>query len=369
MTDPHAISKAPLATGGVLGVFAHPDDETLGAGGLLASAAAAGVPVDVVTATRGEAGEVIPPDLAHLTQDPQALAHTREHEIARAVAALGVKAHRFLDTEPGLAGQRPARFTDSGMAWIRPGLAGPAETAGPDAFTKVPVDVAARLLAAMIRRVRPQVVLTEEPDGGYGHPDHVQVHRVTMRAVELAAMDTPTEAEDDPLEGLAPWFVPVVGWIVEPADRYRAALRWLEAMVEHDPQFGHRGDVLGTTSPEHELPSLAVPPEHVDLTIDVKPVLPAVVEALRAHRTQVQAVTVLDRARPENRGLPVCGWHAVSNGVLLPLLGTASLRLAPDRNLVAELTDPRTVDGLTRDRLAGTEGVDRLAAYLGGTLS
>src|SRR5690606_41323782 len=66
MSDPHALSHAPLATGGVLGVFAHPDDETLGAGTVLATAAAAGVPTTVVTATRGERGEVIPPELAHL---------------------------------------------------------------------------------------------------------------------------------------------------------------------------------------------------------------------------------------------------------------------------------------------------------------
>ncbi|GAA4421772.1 hypothetical protein GCM10023169_15100 [Georgenia halophila] len=369
MTDPHAISRAPLATSGLLGVFAHPDDETLGAGGLLAAAAAAGVAVDVVTATRGERGEVIPPELAHLAGDPQSLAHEREHEVARALEALGVSAHRFLDTEPGLAARRPARFTDSGMAWVRPGVAGPGSESQGDAFTAVPVDVAARLLAAIIRRARPQVIVTEEPDGGYGHPDHVHVHQVTMRAVELAADARPVEDDDDPLTDLAPWFVPVVGWIVEPEDRYRAALRWLETMVDHDPQFGARGDVLGTASPDRELPSLVAPDHLVDLTIDVKPVMAPVLAALRAHRTQVQSVRTLDRSRPENRGLPVCGWLAVSNGVLLPWLGTASLRLAPGRDLVIELTDPRTVDGLTRDRLAGTQGIDRLAAFLGGSIA
>ncbi|PFG38756.1 N-acetyl-1-D-myo-inositol-2-amino-2-deoxy-alpha-D-glucopyranoside deacetylase [Georgenia soli] len=369
MTDLHAISRAPMVTGGVLGVFAHPDDETLGAGGLLASAASAGVGVGVVTATRGELGEVLPPDIATLADDRPALAHEREHELSRALAALGVRAHRFLDTEPGLAERRPPRFTDSGMGWVRPGLAGPGTEAGPDALVAVPVEVAARLLAAVVRRARPQVVLTEEPHGSYGHPDHIQVHQITMRAVELAADAAPRDEADDPLTGTEPWDVPVVGWIVEPEDRFRAALRWLETMVDRRPQFGVRGDALGTISPDRELPSLVVPPDQVDLTIDVKAVLPAVITAMKAHRSQVQAVHLLDLTLQENRGLPVCGWFAVSNGLLQPLLGTASLRLAPGRDRVDELSDPRTVDGLTRDRLAGTRGTDRLAAFLGGTVA
>ncbi|WP_418605748.1 PIG-L family deacetylase [Georgenia sp. SUBG003] len=233
----------------------------------------------------------------------------------------------------------------------------------------VPVEVTARLLAAVVRRARPQVVVTEEPHGSYGHPDHVQVHQITMRAVDLAADAAPRTEADDPLAGTEPWDVPVVGWVVEPADRFRAALHWLETMVDHQPQFGVRRDALGTMSPDHELPSLVVPPEQVDLTIDVKPVLPAVISAMKAHRTQVQAVHLLDLTQQENRGLPVCGWFAVSNGILQPLLGTASLRLAPGRDRVDELSDPRTVDGLTRDRLDGTRGVDRLAAFLGGTVA
>ncbi len=366
MSDPHALSHAPLATGGVLGVFAHPDDETLGAGTVLATAAAAGVPTTVVTATRGERGEVIPPELAHLATDPQSLAHEREHEIGRALRALGLTAHRFLDTQPGLEARRPTRFTDSGMAWIRPGLAGPGEEAGPDAFSGVAVEVAARLLAALLRQCRPQVVLTDEPGGGYGHPDHVHVHHVTMRAVELAADAPPVEDEDDPLDGLDPWFVPVLAWPVNAEERYRAALHWLEEMVEHDPQFGLRGDVLGASPADGDVPSRVVPLESVDLTLDIKPVLPVLAEALHAHRTQIQATRLLDRSRPEQRGLPLVGWFALSNGMLQPILGTAGLRLAPGRDLVSELTDPRTVDGLTRDRLAGTHGLDRLAAYLGG---
>lgn len=363
MSDPHAISRAELVTGGVVGVFAHPDDETLGAGGLLASAARSGAGAAVVTATRGELGEVIPREQAYLEEDRPALAHTREHELSRALQALGVTAHRFLDTVPGLSDRRPRRFSDSGMAWARPGLAGAGPDAGPDAFISVPVEVAARLLAAPLRRARPQVVLTEEPHGSYGHPDHIHIHQATMRAVELAAEADPVE--DDPLAGLEPWDVPVVAWIVEPEDRFRDALRWLETRLAGHPQFGTRGDVLGTIPSASQMPTLVVPPSQVDLTVSILPVLDAVGAAMRAHRTQVQGVHTLDLTQPENRDQAVAGWFAVSNGLLQPLLPTASVRLAPGYDRVEDLHDVRTVDGLTRDRLAAGTGVDRLATFLG----
>ena len=108
----------------LLAVFAHPDDETIGAGGLLALAVAAGVDVSVVTCTRGEQGEVIPPELGHLTADPDRLARRREQELSAALAELGVHRLLLLDQVPGLDGARPARFRDSGMRWVRPGIAG-----------------------------------------------------------------------------------------------------------------------------------------------------------------------------------------------------------------------------------------------------
>ncbi|MPV36931.1 PIG-L family deacetylase [Georgenia subflava] len=369
MTDLHAISQAPLPTGGLLGVFAHPDDETLGAGGLLAAAARAGVGVAVVTGNRGELGEVIPAELAHLEDDRPSLAHHREHELARALTALGVRSHRFLDAVPGLAERRARHFTDSGMVWLRHGLAGPGTDAGADAFSAVPVEVAARLLAVLLREARPQMVVTEEPHGGYGHPDHVHAHQVTMRAVELAADASPVDDDDDPLTGLEPWDVPVVGWVVESEERYRAALHWLETRLEHHPQFGTRGDVLATIPATSEMPSMVVPADQVDLTVDITAVLPAVAAAMRAHRSQVQGIHLLDLTQPENRGQAVCGWFAVSNGLLLPILGTASLRLAPGHDRVDELTHLRTIDGLTRDRLTGWTGRDRLAAFVGGTVT
>ncbi|MHB1063052.1 MAG: PIG-L family deacetylase [Georgenia sp.] len=384
-----AAHTAVTERSGLLGVFAHPDDETLGAGGLLASAARAGVAVTVVTATRGELGEVIPPDLAHLRGDPEGVVHERERELARACAVLGVTSRLFLDQLPGLAALRPARFTDSGMVWLRPGEAGPVADAGPDAFSRVGVDVAARLLAGLLRRTRPQVVLTEEPGGGYGHPDHVHTHQVVMCAVELAAGAPPVTEPDDPLAGLEPWSVPVVAWTVESEIRFRAALHWLEESAARDPKFGRRGDALATLPPGSALPSLVFPAAGVSVTVDTTASLDAVAAAMRAHRTQLQDVHVLDRAPAEHRQAPACGWYGVSNGLLLPIMGTASLHVVPGRDHFDELAaepirtgylDPVPLSerfglagsiglaGLTvKDRLAGQSGPARLAAFLGTT--
>src|SRR5699024_8821464 len=115
-----------------------------------------------------------------------------------------------------------------------------------DAFTAVDVEVAAQLLAVVIRHVRPTTVLTEEPGGGYGHPDHVHAHRVTMRAVELAAGTQPTtDRTPDPLAGLSPWQVPAVLWVAQEESHLRAALAELgDTMSHHAPRHGADGTVL-----------------------------------------------------------------------------------------------------------------------------
>ncbi|GAA4723698.1 PIG-L family deacetylase [Promicromonospora umidemergens] len=197
------------AFGGLLAVHAHPDDETLATGGLLATFAAAGRPVCVVTCTRGERGEVIAlpgttsEGLAGLEGDRPALGAYRETELAGALTRLagGVAdavEHAFLDTLPlsdpqvsmvthtsGTSGE--VRYEDSGMAWVAPGVAGPAPDSPPTAFARVPLDESAGRLAGLVRARRPVVVATYEPGGGYGHPDHVRAHQVTVRALELAA--------------------------------------------------------------------------------------------------------------------------------------------------------------------------------------
>ena len=153
-------------------VHAHPDDESINNGATMALYAAAGAQVTLVTCTLGEEGEVIPPDLAHLAPDrDDRLGPHRIGELAAAMKELGVTDHRFL----GGAG----RFRDSGMMGVE-------QNHRPGAFWNTDVDEAALHLVEIIRSVRPQVLVTYDPEGGYGHPDHIQAHRVAMRAAELA---------------------------------------------------------------------------------------------------------------------------------------------------------------------------------------
>ncbi|MFJ9801900.1 N-acetyl-1-D-myo-inositol-2-amino-2-deoxy-alpha-D-glucopyranoside deacetylase [Streptomyces wuyuanensis] len=154
-------------------VHAHPDDESINNGATMARYAAEGALVTLVTCTLGEEGEVIPPGLAHLAADEDdTLGAHRTGELAAAMKELGVRDHRFL----GGAG----RFRDSGMMGVP-------QNRRPGAFWNTPVDEAAPYLVEVIRSVRPQVLITYDPQGGYGHPDHIQAHRVAMRAAELAA--------------------------------------------------------------------------------------------------------------------------------------------------------------------------------------
>jgi N-acetyl-1-D-myo-inositol-2-amino-2-deoxy-alpha-D-glucopyranoside deacetylase len=153
-------------------VHAHPDDESIGTGATMAKYASEGAQVTLVTCTLGELGEVIPPELAHLAWDAGGgLGQHRIGELAAACAALGVTDHRFL----GGAG----RWRDSGMM-------GTASNDWPGCFWQADVDEAARALLAVITDVKPQVLVTYDASGFYGHPDHIQAHRVAWRAFELA---------------------------------------------------------------------------------------------------------------------------------------------------------------------------------------
>jgi len=158
-------------------VHAHPDDESIYTGATMAAYAAAGAQVTLVTCTLGELGEVIPPSLAHLADgDGARLGEYRIGELAAACAALGVTDHRFLGG--------PGRWRDSGMM-------GTEGNDDPRCFWRADVDQAARALLDVFAEVRPQVVVTYDADGAYGHPDHIQAHRVAWRACELAGPDLP----------------------------------------------------------------------------------------------------------------------------------------------------------------------------------
>ncbi len=153
-------------------VHAHPDDESIGTGATMAKYAAEGAGVTLVTCTLGELGEIIPPELADLAWDKQnKLGEYRIGELDAACAALGVTDHRFLGG--------PGRWHDSGMM-------GTPSNDWDGVFWKADVDEAARVLLEIIREVRPQVLVTYDSNGFYGHPDHIQAHRVAWRAFELA---------------------------------------------------------------------------------------------------------------------------------------------------------------------------------------
>ncbi|MEU5045231.1 N-acetyl-1-D-myo-inositol-2-amino-2-deoxy-alpha-D-glucopyranoside deacetylase [Streptomyces griseorubiginosus] len=151
-------------------VHAHPDDESINNGATMARYAAEGARVTLVTCTLGELGEVIPPGLRHLAG--AALGEHRWGELTAAMGELGVADFRLL----GGAG----RYQDSGMMGLP-------DNDDPACFWQADVDTAAAHLVEVILEVRPQVLVTYDEYGGYGHPDHIQAHRVAMRAVELAA--------------------------------------------------------------------------------------------------------------------------------------------------------------------------------------
>ncbi|CAI9403973.1 glycosyltransferase [Aestuariimicrobium sp. T2.26MG-19.2B] len=168
-------------------VHAHPDDETIATGALIAHLRERGVEVRVLTATRGERGEIVPGTFD--VSDADALHHAdaldaeRERELARALATLGVERAEFLGQGSArVAGLQERGYSDSGMRWVTPSVAGPALDSPDHAFSLSPVDEVAGDIAAWLESVRPDLVITYDELGGYGHPDHVRARE----AVEIA---------------------------------------------------------------------------------------------------------------------------------------------------------------------------------------
>jgi N-acetyl-1-D-myo-inositol-2-amino-2-deoxy-alpha-D-glucopyranoside deacetylase len=230
-------------SGHVLFVHAHPDDETITTGGTIATLIDSGAGVTVVTCTRGERGEVIPPEFAHLEGDGPRLAEHREGELAEAIRILGARDHRFLgaaDARHG--GLAPRRYLDSGMAWGADGRAVPAPDTDAEAFSAAPLDEVALDLAEVIASVRPDAVVSYDADGGYGHPDHVMAHRAALRAAELTAVPFFVIAPDPTPGSHAVDISPVIG-------------RKLQALQAHRTQVTVSGDHFALSSG----PSRAVP--------------------------------------------------------------------------------------------------------------
>jgi N-acetyl-1-D-myo-inositol-2-amino-2-deoxy-alpha-D-glucopyranoside deacetylase len=157
-------------------VHAHPDDETINNGATMAMYAALGADVTLVTCTRGEEGEVLIEEHSHkaATHD-DLLGDHREIELADAMKALGIKDFRFL-------GAPHRKYRDSGMMETEPNKR-------EDNFWNAPFDEATSYLIEIIEEVKPHILITYDEFGGYGHPDHIQAHRVAMAAAEKSNWD------------------------------------------------------------------------------------------------------------------------------------------------------------------------------------
>jgi N-acetyl-1-D-myo-inositol-2-amino-2-deoxy-alpha-D-glucopyranoside deacetylase len=257
-------------------VHAHPDDETITCGGLMARAVEAGVGVTLVTCTLGELGEVIPPELKSLEGAP-GLADHRAGELDRACAALGVTDHRLL-------GGR-GRWHDSGMVATGEGIraAAPADL-GDGAFSRrADVDLQVAQLVDVLTEVEPDLVVSYDAAGGYGHPDHVRAHEIAGGAVERV----------DPLgERVGLWATAAA------RDEVAAGLDALR----------RRAWLPLPVPPVDDLPT--VPDDTVTTRVVLGPARVRKLAALRAHATQIQVVD--DGQEP-----PV---FALSNGLAQPVL-------------------------------------------------
>jgi N-acetyl-1-D-myo-inositol-2-amino-2-deoxy-alpha-D-glucopyranoside deacetylase len=239
-------------------VHAHPDDEVIATGATMAKYAAEGAHVTLVTCTLGEEGEILVEDLAHLASDrDDALGAHRIDELANACIALGVSDHRFLGG--------PGRWRDSGMM-------GTPQNDRPDVFWQADLDEATRALVAVVREARPQVLVTYDEIGGYGHPDHIQAHRVTVAAFAKAA-----DGDYAPELG-EPWKASRLYYTAFPKSVLQAGIDHLKATG--DTNF------FGADSAD-DLP-FGNPDEDVTTEVDARSYLDAKIAAMRAHATQIE---------------------------------------------------------------------------------
>ncbi|MCW2699144.1 MAG: 1D-myo-inosityl-2-acetamido-2-deoxy-alpha-D-glucopyranoside deacetylase [Blastococcus sp.] len=239
-------------------VHAHPDDETINNGATMARYVAEGASVTLLTCTLGEEGEVLVPELAQLAADQaDQLGGYRIWELRGAMAALGVSDVRFL----GGAG----RYRDSGMM-------GTPANGNPRAFWNADLDEAVAHAVAVVREVRPQVVVTYDQNGGYGHPDHIQAHRVATGAVQAAA--DPTYRP----ELGQPWDVAKVYWCCVPTSVLQRGIDALAAA-------GEQAMFAGVTDAA-DIP-FAVPDDEVAAAVDGSAYADRKEAAMRAHPTQI----------------------------------------------------------------------------------
>jgi N-acetyl-1-D-myo-inositol-2-amino-2-deoxy-alpha-D-glucopyranoside deacetylase len=294
-------------------VHAHPDDESINQGATMAKYVAQGAQVTLVTCTLGEEGEVLVPDLEHLASHrDDTLGKHRVGELANAMSTLGVTDHRFL----GGAG----KYRDSGMVWHADGHAIPGEDVREGTFWRADLTEAASDLVAVIREVRPQVLVTYDEFGGYGHPDHIQAHRVATYGASLAATRSFRPELGDA------WEVPKIYWGAMSESRMRDGLRRLREAGDTTTFEG--------MDPEGPLPPFITPDHYLDAMIDGTDFVEAKMAAMRAHATQI----TVDGP-----------FFALSNNVGNQVWGVEFFRLAKG------VQGPVNGDGLETDLFAGLE--------------
>jgi N-acetyl-1-D-myo-inositol-2-amino-2-deoxy-alpha-D-glucopyranoside deacetylase len=252
-------------------VHAHPDDESINNGATMAKYVAEGRGVTLVTCTAGEMGEILVPELEHLAADrDDGLGEHRRGELEIAMKELGVTDHRYL----GGFGT----YRDSGMKWHEDGHAiaadPPEDGNGHDnAFWHADLTEAATHLVEVIREVRPQVLITYDEFGGYGHPDHIQAHRVATYGAALAAV--PSYRPD---LGEA-WDIAKIYWAAMSETRLREGLRMLRDAGDTTTFEG--------MEPEGQLPPFVTADENIAAEIDAQDYHEQKMAALAAHATQI----------------------------------------------------------------------------------
>ncbi|MFZ5848988.1 MAG: N-acetyl-1-D-myo-inositol-2-amino-2-deoxy-alpha-D-glucopyranoside deacetylase [Actinomycetota bacterium] len=294
-------------------VHAHPDDETINQGATMAKYVARGTQVTLVTCTLGEEGEVLVPELEHLASHREdRLGEHRITELANAMKELGVADHRFLGG--------PGKYRDSGMVWHEDGHAVAGDEVKEGTFWRADLTEAATDLVSVIREVRPQVLVTYDEFGGYGHPDHIQAHRVAMYGAALAAARS-----FRPELGEA-WDIAKIYWGAMSEGRMREGLRRLR-------ESGDTTSFEGM-DPDGPLPPFVTPDHLLDAVVDGTDFVDAKMAAMRAHATQI----TVDGP-----------FFALSNNVGNEVWGSEFFRL------VKGVRGPVNGDGLETDLFAGLE--------------
>jgi N-acetyl-1-D-myo-inositol-2-amino-2-deoxy-alpha-D-glucopyranoside deacetylase len=288
----------------LLFVHAHPDDESITNGVTIAHYVGRGAQVQVVTCTLGEEGEVIGDQWAQLAVDhADQLGGYRIGELTAALHALGVSGPTYLGG--------PGRWRDSGMVG--------AQARRRQRFADADHREAVGALVAIIRELRPHVVVTYDPNGGYGHPDHIQTHVVTTAAVAAAGTDEYPGT---------PWSVPKLYWTVIARSAFTAG--W-EALGPGDLR-----DEWIIPPADGDFGELGFGDDEIDAVIDDPDALPAKTAALLAHATQLTV-------GPTGKAL------ALSNNLALPIVGQEHYILA------AGTAGDRDERGWETDLLAGVD--------------